>query len=135
MINIRPVVIGADGDYPKDFTDDNGFEHSFFDDEDVGLYEHITFNNITYAIEDEKLSDIAFEGKCMIYSGKPDMFFTNGTYISPILTNPTNADLMKIAYDYVVATGETSHFILEGLFVKGKMIGCDIHECDLVLGS
>jgi len=120
---------------PDDFVDDNGCEHSFFNDEDIGLHEHITFNNITYAIEDEKLSDIAFEGKCMIYSGKPDMFFTNGTYISSILTNPTNADLMKIAHEYVVATGETSHFILEGLFVKGKMIGCDIHECDLVLGS
>ena len=122
-------------DIPADYVDEYGFNHTFDYESDEGLYELITFENITYDIEDESLSDIAFEGKCIIYSGKSDMFFTNGTYISSILTNPTNADLMKIANEYVVATGETSHFCLEGLHVKGKMMGSDIYECDLILGS
>ena len=85
-----------------------------------------TYENTTYDIEDESLFDIAFEGKCMICSWKSDMFFTNWTYISFVLTNPTNADLMKVANEYVVTTGETTHFILEGLHFKGKMMVGDI---------
>jgi len=118
----------------KDYIDEFGFQHVFDDDPDIGLQEIIIYNNVTYS-SDEPLTDFAFDGRCVIYSGKPDMFFSNGTYISPILTNPTNADIFKIANDYVIATCEQSHFFYEGLHVKGKMINSDVYEVDLIMGS
>ena len=118
----------------KDYSDEFGFTHSFYEDPDIGLQDIISYDNVTYC-SDEALSDIAFEGRCIIYSGKPDMMFTSGTYISPILNNPTNADIFKLSNDYVIATCDNAHNCYEGLHVKGQMLNSDVYEVDLIMGS
>ena len=92
--------------------------------------EFISYKNATYACE-ENINDIAYDGKCFIYSKRNDVH--NG-YCSNFLDKPTFKDLLIIANDIIEHTEDYDHHFFEGIEIKGLTAG-NIMEIDLFLGS
>ncbi len=92
--------------------------------------ECISYNNATYACEND-INDIAYDGKCFIYSKG---FGTLNGYCSDILNKPTFKDLLIIANDLIEHTQDYDHCFFEGIEIKGLIAG-NIMEIDLFLGS
>ena len=92
------------------------------------------FKYATYCLDDEyELDEIAFKGKCFVYS-TPDGYFAKYGYISDIMINPTWKDIMFIADNQIEATGDYHHVFLEGIETI-KEVSNDIYEISLILGS
>ena len=92
--------------------------------------EIISYNNATYACEND-INDIAYNGKCFVYTKG---FDGNNGYCSDILTKPTFKDLLKIADAMIECTKDYDHCFFEGVEIKGLTAG-EIMEIDLFLGS
>ena len=92
--------------------------------------EIISYNNVVYACE-ENINDIAYDGKCFIYSKGVD---GNNGYCSNVLNKPTFKDLLKIADAMIECTKDYDHCFFEGVEIKGLTAG-EIMEIDLFLGS
>jgi hypothetical protein len=83
---------------------------------------------------DEEPEEIAFLGKCMIYSNKDDFFGNGKRYVSKLLINPTFGEIFKLSDDYIQITEDYHHCFFEGIQVN-KEICKDIFEIDIFLGS
>ena len=92
--------------------------------------EIISYNNVVYACE-ENINDIAYDGKCFIYSKR---FDSHNGYCSNVLNKPTFKDLLVIANDIIEHTKDYDHCFFEGVEIKGLTAG-EIMEIDLFLGS
>jgi hypothetical protein len=106
------------------------------EDDDEYKYEYVNnTSNCKYAIYavDAPPDEIAFNGKCFIYS-KPDGFFTNKGFMSEILNNPTYLDLLHIADKEIETTQDLEHIYFEGMHVI-KQVNNDLHQIELMLGS
>ena len=82
---------------------------------------------------DANPDEIAFNGKCFVYS-KPDGFFTNSGFMSEILTNPTYLDLLHVADKEIETTQDLDHVFFEGMH-NIKQVNKDLHQIELMLGS
>jgi hypothetical protein len=100
-------------------------------------YEYINNTaNCKYAIYavDAQPEDIAFVGKCFIYS-KPDGYFSNTkAFVSEILTNPTYAELLHVADKEIETTQDWHHVFFEGIHVV-KKVTYTLTQIELILGS
>jgi hypothetical protein len=100
-------------------------------------YEYINnTSNCKYAIYavDAQPDDIAFEGKCFIYS-KPDGYFSNTkAFVSEILTNPTYAELLHVADKEIEITQDLHHVFFEGVHVV-KKVTSTLTQIELILCS
>ena len=90
----------------------------------------ISYKNATYACEND-INDIAYDGKCFIYSKG---FDSRNGYCSNVLNKPTFKDLLKIANEIIEHTEDYDHHFFEGIEIKGLTAG-GIMEIDLFLGS
>ena len=92
--------------------------------------EFINYKNATYACE-ANINDIAYDGKCFIYSKG---FDGNNGYCSKVLYKPTFKDLLIVANDIIEHTADYDHHFFEGVEIKGLTAG-RIMEIDLFMGS
>ena len=92
--------------------------------------EIISYKNATYACE-ENINDIAYYGKCFVYSKG---FDGNNGYCSDTLHKPTFKDLLIVANAIIEHTEDYDHNFFEGIEIKGLITG-NIMEIDLFLGS
>ena len=92
--------------------------------------EIISYSNVVYTCE-ENINDIAYDGKCFVYTKG---FDENNGYCSNVLNKPTFKDLLIIANDIIEHTEDYDHHFFEGLEIKGLTAG-GIMEIDLFLGS
>ena len=81
--------------------------------------EFISYKNATYACE-ENINDIAYNGKCFVYSKG---FDGHNGYCSNILTKPTFKDLLIIANDIIEHTEDYDHNFFEGIEIKDLITG------------
>ena len=92
--------------------------------------EFISYKNASYACE-ENINDIAYDGKCFVYSKG---FDGNNAYCSGIIDKPTFKDLLIVANDIIEHTENYDHYFFEGIQNKGLITG-NIMEIDLFMGS
>lgn len=85
-------------------------------------------------LDEDDIDDIAFEGKCIIYEKSSHLFGNGEGFMSDILINPTNRQLMYIADKLIEKTEDYHHTFYEGLHII-KEISKDIYEAELMLGS
>ena len=106
------------------------------EDDEEYKYEYVNnTSNCKYAIYavDAPPDEIAFYGKCFVYS-KSDGYFTNTGFISEVLNNPTYLDLLHIADKEIETTQDLHHVYLEGVHVI-KQVNNGLHQIELILGS
>lgn len=87
-----------------------------------------------YLNDDDDIDKIAFKGKCIIYHKGEDFFGNGKGFMSNILINPTNRELLYIADEIIEKTEDYHHVFYEGIHIK-KQITEDIYEAELCLGS
>ena len=105
-------------------------------EDDEYKYEYVNnTSNCKYAVYavDAPPDEIAFIGKCFVYS-KSDGYFTNTGFMSKVLNNPTYLDLLHIADKEIETTQDLHHVFFEGMHII-KQVNKELYQIELMLGS